>query len=58
LWLLRANNLGVRILDAQRFGWIGLFCSNAMPDSVSGDLIKAIYLRDPDGITVVLIQQS
>ena len=57
-WLLRANKLGVRILEAQRFGWIGLFCSNAMPDSVSGDLIKAIYLRDPDGITVVLIQQS
>mgnify|MGYP001246370211 FL=1 len=43
-WLLRANKLGVRILEAQRFGWIGLFCSNAMPGSVGGDLIKAVYI--------------
>ena len=43
-WLLRSNNLGVRILEAQRFGWIGLFCSNAMPGSVGGDLIKAVYI--------------
>lgn len=31
-------------LEAQRFGWIGLFCSNAMPGSVGGDLIKAVYI--------------
>ena len=43
-WLLRANELGVRLLEAQRFGWIGLFCSNAMPGSVGGDLIKAVYI--------------
>jgi uncharacterized protein (TIRG00374 family) len=43
-WLLRANKLGVRLLEAQRFGWIGLFCSNAMPGSVGGDLIKAVYI--------------
>ena len=43
-WLLRANKLGVRIFEAQRFGWIGLFCSNAMPGSVGGDLIKAVYI--------------
>ena len=43
-WLMRANRLGVRILEAQRFGWIGLFCSNAMPGSVGGDLIKAVYI--------------
>ena len=43
-WLLRANKLGVRLLEAQRFGWIGFFCSNAMPGSVGGDLIKAVYI--------------
>ena len=43
-WLMRANRLGVGFLEAQRFGWIGAFCSNVAPGSVGGDLIKAVYI--------------
>lgn len=43
-YLLRANGLGVRFLEAQRFGWIGLFFSNVLPGATGGDVIKAVYI--------------
>jgi uncharacterized protein (TIRG00374 family) len=43
-YLLRANGLGVRFLEAQRFGWIGLFFSNVLPGATGGDVVKAVYI--------------
>ena len=43
-FLLRANGLNVRFLEAQKFGWIGLFFSNALPGATGGDVIKAVYI--------------
>ena len=41
---MRANGLGVRFLEAQQFGWIGLFFSNVLPGATGGDVIKAVYI--------------
>ncbi|MBT4986381.1 MAG: flippase-like domain-containing protein [Proteobacteria bacterium] len=43
-FLLRANGLNVRFLEAQKYGWIGLFFSNALPGATGGDVIKAVYI--------------
>ena len=43
-FLLRANGLGVRFLEAQKFGWIGLFFNNVMPGATGGDVVKAVYI--------------
>jgi hypothetical protein len=43
-FLMRANGLGVRFIEAQKFGWIGLFFSNVMPGATGGDVIKAVYI--------------
>ena len=43
-FLMRANGLGVRFLEAQRFGWIGLFFNNVLPGATGGDVIKAVYI--------------
>jgi hypothetical protein len=43
-YLLRANGLGVRFLEAQKFGWIGLFFSNVVPGATGGDVVKAVYI--------------
>ena len=43
-FLMRANGLGVRFLEAQQFGWIGLFFSNVLPGATGGDVIKAVYI--------------
>ena len=43
-YLLRANGLGVRFLEAQRFGWIGPFFSNVLPGATGGDVVKAVYI--------------
>ena len=43
-FLMRANGLGVRFLEAQKFGWIGLFFSNILPGATGGDVIKAVYI--------------
>jgi hypothetical protein len=42
-FLMRANGLGVRFMEAQKFGWIGLFFSNVLPGATGGDVIKAVY---------------
>ncbi|MBT7965804.1 MAG: flippase-like domain-containing protein, partial [Proteobacteria bacterium] len=43
-FLLRANGLNVRFLEAQKYGWIGLFFNNALPGATGGDVIKAVYI--------------
>ena len=43
-WLMRVNGLGVGFLEAQRFAWIGLFCSNVLPGATGGDVVKAVYI--------------
>ena len=43
-FLLRANGLGVRFFEAQKFGWIGLFFSNVVPGATGGDVVKAVYI--------------
>ena len=43
-FLLRANGLGVRFIEAQKFGWIGLFFNNVMPGATGGDVVKAVYI--------------
>ncbi|HCX87481.1 MAG TPA: hypothetical protein DG761_05615, partial [Gammaproteobacteria bacterium] len=43
-YLLRANGLGVRFLEAQKFSWIGLFFSNVVPGATGGDVVKAVYI--------------
>ena len=43
-WLLRANHLDVRFLEAQRFAWIGFFFNNVLPGSTGGDVVKAVYI--------------
>ncbi|XXK21400.1 lysylphosphatidylglycerol synthase transmembrane domain-containing protein [Arenicellales bacterium nBUS_48] len=43
-FLLRANGLNVRFLEAQKYGWIGLFFTNALPGATGGDVIKAVYI--------------
>ncbi len=43
-FLLRANNLNVSFLEAQKFGWIGMFFSNILPGATGGDIAKAIYI--------------
>ncbi|HCK76197.1 MAG TPA: hypothetical protein DHW07_03540 [Gammaproteobacteria bacterium] len=43
-FLLRANGLGIRFLEAQKFGWIGLFFNNVMPGATGGDVVKAVYI--------------
>ena len=43
-WLMRVNGLGVGFFEAQRFAWIGLFCSNVLPGATGGDLVKAVYI--------------
>ena len=42
-FLMRANGLGVRFLEAQQFGWIGLFFSNVLPGATGGDVIMAVF---------------
>ncbi len=43
-WLLRANGTGVTLAETLRYTWIGVCFNTVMPGSVSGDLIKAIYI--------------
>jgi uncharacterized protein (TIRG00374 family) len=43
-WLMRVNGLGVGFLEAQRFAWIGIFCSNVLPGATGGDVVKAVYI--------------
>jgi hypothetical protein len=43
-FLMRANGLGVRFLEAQQFGWIGFFFNNVLPGATGGDVIKAVYI--------------
>jgi len=43
-FLMRANGLGVRFMEAQKFGWIGLFFSNVLPGATGGDVVKAVYI--------------
>ena len=43
-WLMRVNGLGVGFFEAQRFAWIGLFCSNVLPGATGGDVVKAVYI--------------
>ena len=43
-FLLRANGLGVRFFEVQKFGWIGLFFSNVVPGATGGDVVKAVYI--------------
>ncbi|NIW04317.1 MAG: flippase-like domain-containing protein [Gammaproteobacteria bacterium] len=43
-WLLRVNELGIGVLEAQRYTWIGLFFNNVVPGATGGDLVKAIYI--------------
>ena len=43
-WLMRANGLGVGFFEAQRFAWIGLFCSNVLPGTTGGDIVKAAFI--------------
>ena len=43
-FLMRANGLGVRFIEAQKFGWIGFFFNNILPGSTGGDVIKAVYI--------------
>lgn len=43
-WLLRVNGTGVTLGETLRYTWIGVCFNTVMPGSVSGDLIKAIYI--------------
>ncbi|MBO68303.1 MAG: hypothetical protein CL398_08310 [Acidiferrobacteraceae bacterium] len=43
-WLLRANNLNVGFLEAQRFAWIGFFFNNIVPGTTGGDIVKGVYI--------------
>ncbi|MED5408561.1 MAG: lysylphosphatidylglycerol synthase domain-containing protein, partial [Pseudomonadota bacterium] len=43
-WLMRVNGLGVGFFEAQRFAWIGIFCSNVLPGATGGDVVKAVYI--------------
>ncbi len=43
-WLMRVNGLGIRLMQAQRFTWIGIFFNNVVPGQTGGDLIKALYI--------------
>ncbi len=43
-FLLRANGLGVTFLEAQKYGWIGLFFNNVIPGATGGDVAKAVYI--------------
>jgi uncharacterized protein (TIRG00374 family) len=50
-WLLRVNGLDVRLGEALRFTWIGVFFNNVVPGQTGGDVVKALYIvkRCPDG---------
>lgn len=43
-WLLRVNGMDVRLREALRFTWIGVFFNCVVPGSTGGDLIKAMYI--------------
>ncbi len=43
-WLLNVNGLGIRLMEAFRFTWIGVFFNNIVPGQTGGDLIKALYI--------------
>ena len=43
-WLLKAVDLNISLLTAQRYTWIGLFCNNFIPGGTGGDFIKAFYI--------------
>jgi len=45
-WLLRANNLQVGFLQAQKFAWIGFFFNNIVPGTTGGDIVKAVYIAN------------
>lgn len=43
-FLLRANGLGVKFFEAQKYGWIGMFFNNVLPGATGGDVAKAVYI--------------
>jgi len=50
-WLLHVNSLDVRLGEALRFTWIGVFFNNVVPGQTGGDVVKALYVvkRCPGG---------
>jgi uncharacterized protein (TIRG00374 family) len=43
-WLLRVNDMNVRLSEALRFTWIGIFFNSVMLGATGGDVIKAVYI--------------
>lgn len=43
-WLLRVNGMDVRLREALRYTWIGIFFNSVVPGATGGDLIKALYI--------------
>ena len=43
-WLLRVNGMNVRLTEALRFTWIGVFFNTVFPGSTGGDVVKALYI--------------
>jgi uncharacterized protein (TIRG00374 family) len=43
-WLLRVNDMNVRLTEALRFTWIGIFFNSVMLGATGGDVIKAVYI--------------
>jgi uncharacterized protein (TIRG00374 family) len=43
-WLLRVNGTNVRLIEALRFTWIGVFFNTVFPGSTGGDVVKALYI--------------
>lgn len=56
-WLLRVNGLAVRMREALRFTWIGVFFNNIVPGQTGGDVVKALYIvkRCPEGRVAALM---
>ena len=48
-WLLRVNDLKVRVAEAFRLTWIGIFFNNVVPGLTGGDVIKAFYIARKTG---------